>query len=522
VIFDLIGVLGDVTPFANRRTDTRASGPVVPAGEVFQVTLPEAVGGKVVIGNLAVDQQTGPGFVTAYACDSPRPLASDLNFFAGSAASNRFIGRASADGRICFVSNVATHIVFDANGILGGVTSFSNRRWDTRTNWAVPDLLPPPPFSVEIPEAAGGKTVIGNLAAVSNGRAGFVTASPCSEPRPVRADLNFFESGAVSNRFVGRADASGRICFHSSVPADLVFDASAVLDGLTPAGPRRTDTRDRPDVAPCSWLNTVSRQVDRPSVDGYWRIDVEFAVVNGPACSLDGYPTLGTIPVTHGTVFGEPAPISSIVPGETVYLILAGRADCLAARTGPRRVTSGAPLQFAGASPTANVGPIDTTCGVSVSRLGVGPPEVPRDFQPVDGDGWRFLVAGPHAEYDLPHLQFATNSTEYARLWASLELSMIRPPVNFTREVVMLIDHGVLCHGVVLRDVLVAHDLNTVTAVSHALPPNLPPDTLCPSLGSLYAVVIAIERAALPRPPFEFVWGCCVVDESGRTTVTRV
>ena len=53
----------------------------VPGGGVFRVTVPEAFGGKTVIGQLTVDPVVGAGFVTAYGCDDgvPTDASGDVN-----------------------------------------------------------------------------------------------------------------------------------------------------------------------------------------------------------------------------------------------------------------------------------------------------------------------------------------------------------------------------------------------------------------------------------------------------------
>src|SRR5688500_14502967 len=62
-------------------------GLVVPAGGVLRVPVPEAVGGKSVIGQLTVDGVVDAGFVTAFGCDQGIPKTpdgivarSDLNY----------------------------------------------------------------------------------------------------------------------------------------------------------------------------------------------------------------------------------------------------------------------------------------------------------------------------------------------------------------------------------------------------------------------------------------------------------
>ena len=45
----------------------------VPAGWVIRVSVPDAIGGKTVIGQLTVDRAAVPGYVTAYGCDDGIP-----------------------------------------------------------------------------------------------------------------------------------------------------------------------------------------------------------------------------------------------------------------------------------------------------------------------------------------------------------------------------------------------------------------------------------------------------------------
>src|SRR5687767_3142843 len=119
-------------------TSVNAAPPRQGAGKVVEVTIPEAVGGKVVIGNLAVDEQGGDGFVTGYPCDQPRPLRSDLNAVAGPPQSNRFIGATDPNGRLCFASNVAAHMIFDAHAVLANAIAIPHRRTDTRNSGGPP------------------------------------------------------------------------------------------------------------------------------------------------------------------------------------------------------------------------------------------------------------------------------------------------------------------------------------------------------------------------------------------------
>ncbi len=143
-----------IRSFPNRRTDTRVVGsggtPQVPAGGVVRVAVPEAAGGKTVIGQLTVDRAANWGYVTAYGCDDGVPRApggevtkSDLNFdgHVTPAASNRLIVQADADGDVCFLTTTAVDMIVDVNAVSGvGITSFPNQRTDTRTGTTTAEL----------------------------------------------------------------------------------------------------------------------------------------------------------------------------------------------------------------------------------------------------------------------------------------------------------------------------------------------------------------------------------------------
>ena len=144
MIVDINGVSGPgIVSFPNRRVDTRVrSVSKLGAGEVLRVVVPEAVGGKTVVGQLTVDRATETGFVTAYGCDDVpaggASLARSDAVFVGAVspvASNRLVVRADADGEVCFWSNRSVSMIVAINGVSGpGIVSFPNRRVDTRVD----------------------------------------------------------------------------------------------------------------------------------------------------------------------------------------------------------------------------------------------------------------------------------------------------------------------------------------------------------------------------------------------------
>ena len=265
MVIDLNGVTFDtgISSFPNQRTDTRVGTNVaVRAGRVLRVAVPEAVGGRTVVGQLAVDHAEQPGFVTAYGCDNGLPrdrrgtiTRADLNYDGEITPvwSNRLIVEADDDGDVCFYTKRRVDMIVDINGVSDtGITSFVNRRTDTRlgTNVAVGAGRV---LRVAVPEAVGGKTVVGQLAVDHAEQPGFVTAYGCDNGLPrdrrgtiTRADLNYDGGTAPvwSNRLIVQADDDGDVCFYTKRRVDMVIDINGVSDtGITSFPNQRIDTR---------------------------------------------------------------------------------------------------------------------------------------------------------------------------------------------------------------------------------------------------------------------------------------
>lgn len=263
MIVDVNAVTFDtgITSFQNRRTDTRRAGEPIDAGGVMRVNVPEAEGSKTVIGQLTAASTSDLGFVTAYGCDDGLPRGdddrvdrSDLNYDGRvtPARSNRLIVQADANGDVCFYTETGVDLVVDVNGVADiGIESFANRRTDTRPDAervAAGELL-----RVNVPEAQGAKTVVGQLTAGGVTDRGYITAFGCDDGLPrddagfvERSDLNYDPrvSTSQSNRLIVQADANGDVCFFTLERVDLVIDVNGVSGaGITSFPNRRTDTR---------------------------------------------------------------------------------------------------------------------------------------------------------------------------------------------------------------------------------------------------------------------------------------
>ena len=92
----------------------RPAGTVTPLDVAGRSIVP--IGATTVVLNVTVTDPQGGGFVTVFPCGTTRPNASSLNFEAGETVANAVVAKVGVGGRVCFVSNVATHLVVDVNG----------------------------------------------------------------------------------------------------------------------------------------------------------------------------------------------------------------------------------------------------------------------------------------------------------------------------------------------------------------------------------------------------------------------
>jgi len=213
-----------------------------------------------VVLNVTGTEATTDGFVTAWPCDEPRPLASNLNLTPGLTTPNLVIARPSSTGRVCLYVQRGADLVVDLAGHLPAGAGYAptaspTRLLDTRdgTGTTAGRLragdtavvhaggLTAPPW---LPAAA-----VLNVTATEVGAPGYVTAWPCDEDRPLASNLNLTPGLTTPNLVIARPSATGDVCLFTTAPTQLVADAAgAVTDPATyrPASvPERVlDTRD--------------------------------------------------------------------------------------------------------------------------------------------------------------------------------------------------------------------------------------------------------------------------------------
>jgi len=314
------------TVFSAAAPASAAGDGLVPGGRVLKVSVPEAFGGKTVVGQLTVDRAQGAGFVTAYGCDDDIPTnldgtisRSDLNYDSAVSpvASNRLIVQADNNGDVCFFTLRSVAMIVDVNAVTfdTGINSFPNRRTDTRAG-ATPLLSAGGVLRVNVPEAVGGKTVVGQLTVDRAAEAGFVTAYGCADGLPTdpdgkvsRSDLNYDGtiSPVASNRLIVKADTNGDVCFYSLRTAALIVDVNGVSDvGIGSFSNHRTDTRAlaNPIVAGTGLLRVnVPEAIGGKTVVGQLTVDrvAGSGYVTAYGCS-DGIPVDSTGAVSRSDV----------------------------------------------------------------------------------------------------------------------------------------------------------------------------------------------------------------------------
>ena len=197
-----------------------------------------------VVLNVTVEGGQGPGFVTAFACGTNRPLASSLNFVADTAVANAVVTGLSAEGTVClYVGTSPVNLIADVSSYFPAETGYHPvtpaRLLDTRAGESTIDGaqlgagLATAGSTLVVPVAgrggvpAGAASVVLNVTAVGGQGFGFVTAYPCGTTRPLASNLNFVAGAPVANAVITGVSDEGSVCLYVGTNGvDLVADVS--------------------------------------------------------------------------------------------------------------------------------------------------------------------------------------------------------------------------------------------------------------------------------------------------------
>ena len=241
-----------------------------------------AAGVTAVVLNLtATDASAQHSYLTVYPAGTLRPVASNLNFNAGTTSTNLVTVGVPATGgkagKVTIYNNAgAVSVVADINGWYsanGGPTGATfnplppERLLDTRNGIGSDHSLVFPGQSIEVqvtgrggvPEAGVSAVVLNVTAIHVAGPESFLTVYPSGSDRPLASNLNFLNYRAVPNLVVARLGTNGKVSMYNNLGlADFVADVQGwytsigTTTGATffPVSPARVvDTRNGASTA---------------------------------------------------------------------------------------------------------------------------------------------------------------------------------------------------------------------------------------------------------------------------------
>jgi hypothetical protein len=253
---------GQFLPLAPKRIlDTRTASPLGPAGSLnVQVTGQGGVpasGVAAVVMNVTVTNTTASSYLTVWPTGWPRPLASNLNWTAGTTVPNLVEVAVGVAGQVSiFNAFGTTDVLFDVAGYVATPTAAAvsagrydpivpNRVLDTRTGLGAPGtpLCAYQSISVKIAgtpnvPSIGVAAVVLNVTVTNTVVApSYLTVYPTGDVRPVASNLNFRPGQTLANRVVVKLGTGGSVDFfdfagHTDVVADV---AGWFTDGTTSA-----------------------------------------------------------------------------------------------------------------------------------------------------------------------------------------------------------------------------------------------------------------------------------------------
>jgi len=71
-----------------------------------------------VVLNVTAADARDSGYLTVYPCDRPRPIASNVNYQAGSTVPNAVLVKLDTDGSVCHYNDATTHLLIDVSGAI--------------------------------------------------------------------------------------------------------------------------------------------------------------------------------------------------------------------------------------------------------------------------------------------------------------------------------------------------------------------------------------------------------------------
>jgi 5'-nucleotidase len=192
------------------------------------------------------------GFLTLYPCGEERPLASSVNYAAGTTVSNASNALLDEDGKVCVYSSKTVDVIIDVNAAIppGGAPTplVPARLLETRDgpdDKTVDGLFEGegrvgPDAEVElqvtgrggVPDEATAVTI--NVGAVRAAEQGYVTVYPCGEERPLASSINYRGGDVISNSVLAKIGEDGKVCIYTLRETDFIADVTGFVAPVTP------------------------------------------------------------------------------------------------------------------------------------------------------------------------------------------------------------------------------------------------------------------------------------------------
>jgi len=227
-----------------RIIDTRTDGSTLAAGAVRLVDASAlAPSATAAVTHLTAVGAHDPGYLTAFQCGQPPPMASNVNYTPSRPASTEAIVALTA-GQMCIYSSAATDLLVDLSavyapgaGLLFTPAPSPLRLLDTRAAGAV--VAAGSTTTVVVPALDGWppRAAFVNITADAPSDAGYLAAYASDQAAPATSTVNYAPSVTTSTAATIGTAQDGSLSIYNSAPVAIIVDLVGVFSD-NPAGAR--------------------------------------------------------------------------------------------------------------------------------------------------------------------------------------------------------------------------------------------------------------------------------------------
>ncbi len=196
--------------------------------------------------NLTAVNTGSSGFVTVYACGTPRPEASNFNPIGGMITNALVAARVGVGGKVCIYTSTTTDLFADAAGFHPSTAAYvptqPERLLETRSDQAQRGYTGAKPAAGQVITLdvtavgttmvpANAKAVLLNVTGTNSDNEGWITAYPCGTTPPNASNVNLIPGLTRANLVAAAIGTDGNVCLFVSSGTDVIAD----LQGYAPA-----------------------------------------------------------------------------------------------------------------------------------------------------------------------------------------------------------------------------------------------------------------------------------------------